>query len=69
MIRSVCSLIAALLLGSVGGIIGTVTILHREKATIQEVRARRFELVDENAEVVSVWGVDHLQFLPYRGAE
>jgi hypothetical protein len=61
MINTVCSLIAALSLGFVGGIIGTLTILHREKASIQEeVRARRFELVDQNGEVLSVWGVDHL---------
>jgi hypothetical protein len=61
MIKTVSTLIAALLLGFVGGIMGTLTILHREKAGIRhEVRARRFELVDENAEVVSVWGIDRL---------
>jgi hypothetical protein len=61
MIKTICTLIAALLLGFVGGIIGTLMVLHREKASIQqEVRARRFELVDENREVLSVWGTDHL---------
>lgn len=60
LIKTVGGLIAALLLGFVGGIVGTLTTLHREKASIQqEVRARRFELVDGSTEVVSVWGIDH----------
>jgi hypothetical protein len=61
MLKTAISFIAALLLGFVGGIIGTLTILHREKASIQqEIRARQFELVDEGGEVVSIWGIDHL---------
>jgi hypothetical protein len=40
MMKATCSLMAARLLGFVGGIIRTLTILHREKAIIQqEVRA------------------------------
>jgi hypothetical protein len=62
MLKTVSSCIATLLLGFVGGIVGTLTMLHREKANIQqEVRARQFELVDEGGEVVSIWGIDHLQ--------
>src|ERR1700723_1464940 len=62
MLETVSSCIATLLLGFVGGIVGTLTLLHREKANIQqEVPARQFELVDEGGEVVSIWGIDHLQ--------
>jgi hypothetical protein len=49
----------ALVAGFIGGIAGTLAVLHHDKAVPQEsLRAREFELVDEAGQVVSIWGID-----------
>ncbi len=52
-------IVAALLAGFVGGVLGTrVALAHRERPPEQVVRAHRFELVNESGQTISYWGVD-----------
>ena len=50
--------VAALLAGFVGGILGMLVIHAREQAHPEQVvRARRFELVNESGRAISYWGL------------
>lgn len=52
-------IVAALLAGFVGGILGTLATRSSEQAhPAQLVRARSFELVDEAGQAISYWGID-----------
>jgi len=51
-------ILAALLAGFIGGILGTRVIRIGEQDLKQVVRARSFELVDEKGNTISFWGID-----------
>jgi hypothetical protein len=52
-------IVAALLAGFVGGILGTrVVLAHRAGRPEQMIRARSFELVNASGHTISYWGVD-----------
>jgi hypothetical protein len=69
-------IIAALLAGFVGGILGTRVGRARQQNSQQVIRARSFELVNEAGQVLSFWGVDKGQNIvltfgsrgPFRGS-
>lgn len=51
--------VAALLAGFAGGVLGTQMVLARhDKGPAQSIRARGFELVNESGQTISYWGVD-----------
>ena len=53
------SFILAVLFGFVGGIAGALAILHHDSLMIKKlIRASSFELVNQQGQVVSVWGID-----------
>lgn len=57
--KSMLMIVIAVLSGLIGGMTGTVLVLHREKGIPQEfVSARRFQLIDEAGHPVSYWGLD-----------
>jgi hypothetical protein len=57
--KNVFLIVAALVAGFLGGVLGTrLTRAGEESRTERTVRARSFELMDENGRVVSFWGVD-----------
>ena len=58
--RSVFFVIAGLVAGFVGGVLGARLTLHREQALSEQVvRARSFELLDEAGQAISYWGIDN----------
>jgi hypothetical protein len=51
--------LAALLAGFLGGVVGTLVIGIREHTRLEQVvRARSFELVNDAGQAISYWGVD-----------
>lgn len=57
--KSTLVIVAALLAGFVGGVLGASLIRSREQSHPEQVlRARSFELVDEAGRAISFWGVD-----------
>lgn len=57
--RQALFVVAALLAGFVGGILGTRVTRARERQRPEEVvRARGFELVNEAGQAISYWGID-----------
>lgn len=57
--KQILTIVAALLAGFVGGILGTrVAPARHEGSPEQIVRARSFELVNKSGQAISYWGVD-----------
>ncbi len=52
------TILAALIAGLIGGFISSRITRASEQNSAQIVRARRFELVNEVGQVISLWGVD-----------
>ena len=57
--KHIYSVVVALLVGFIGGVIGGRINIPRERAQSEQViRSRSFELVDERGQVISFWGID-----------
>lgn len=72
LMRQIIVIVAALLAGFVGGVLGTRLSRTGEQYRPERVvRARRFELVDEAGNVIAFWGVDKRLYtvLAFRGPE
>ena len=50
--------VAALVAGFAGGLLGSLVIQRREAGPVGIIRARRFELVSQEGKVISFWGID-----------
>jgi hypothetical protein len=57
--KALLGIAMAVIAGFIGGVAGTLAVLHHDQPVVQKsLRAREFELVDENGQVVSIWGID-----------
>jgi|SRR5215470_7515962 len=58
--KTILVLTAALFTGLVGGMAGTLVVIHHDKSNSipETVRAYRFELIDRAGQIVSQWGID-----------
>ena len=61
--KPVLTVVAALLAGFVGGLVGTRVPGWSESGPREVVRARSFELVNQAGQVISYWGIDENQEL------
>jgi hypothetical protein len=59
--KQIFLIVAALLAGFLGGILGTRVGRTRQQNSEQVIRARSFELVNEAGRAISYWGVDEAQ--------